>query len=96
MTAYGIKPIRSIPPESQRHVMLRARFKQYGIETFAEVIENIKNSDFLQGKTGNRPFVVTFDWVIKPSNYPKVLEGNYNNKGSNVSSKEPDYGDWQT
>lgn len=96
LTAYGIKPIRSIPAESQRNVMLRARFKQYGIETFAEVIENIKNSDFLQGKTGNRPFVATFDWVIKPSNYPKVLEGNYNNKGSNVSSKEPDYGDWQT
>ena len=96
LTAYGIKPIRSIPAESQRNVMLRARFKQYGVETFAEVIENIKNSDFLQGKTGNRPFVVTFDWVIKPSNYPKVLEGNYNNKGSNVSSKEPDYGDWQT
>jgi hypothetical protein len=96
LTAYGIKPIRNIPAESQRNVMLRARFKQYGIDTFAEVIENIKNSDFLQGKTGNRPFVVTFDWVIKPSNYPKVLEGNYNNKGSNVSSKEPDYGDWQT
>jgi hypothetical protein len=86
----GIKPIRSITAESKRHVYLRARFKEFGEESFKEVVENIRTSDFLQGKTySKKPFVVTFDWVVLPSNYVKVLEGNYNNR--NVESKPKFY-----
>lgn len=88
LTAYGIKPIRAIIPESTRHQLLRARLRQYGDDSFAEVVENIKKSDFLQGKNGNRAFIATFDWVIKPNNYPKVLEGNYDNR--QVRSSAPD------
>ena len=81
LESYGIKPIRSITPESKRHVYLRARFKEYGEDSFEEVIENIKASDFLQGKSYTRkPFVITFDWLVLPSNYVKVLEGNYNQR----------------
>ena len=86
----GIKPIRSITAESKRHVYLRARFKEFGEESFEEVVENIRTSDFLQGKTySKKPFVVTFDWVVLPSNYVKVLEGNYNNR--NVEPKPKFY-----
>ncbi len=80
----GITPIRGISPDSERAKHLKARFNQYGAESFKEIIEAIKQSDFLQGKhNGKRPWQVTFDWVILPSNYPKVLEGNY--KNSNAS-----------
>lgn len=79
LTAYGIKPIRSIVPESERHRLLRARFRQYGEESFAEIVDKIKESDFLQGKN-NKGWTVSFDWVIRPNNYPKVLEGNYDNR----------------
>ena len=90
LESLGIKPIRSITAESKRHVYLRARFKEFGEESFAEVVENIRASDFLQGKTySKKPFVVTFDWVVLPSNYVKVLEGNYNNR--NVESKPKFY-----
>lgn len=78
---YGIKKIRSIASGSKRHVYLRTRLKQYGYDSFAEIVENIKNSDFLQGRVYSKsPFVVYFDWVILPNNYPKVLEGNYNQR----------------
>lgn len=78
---YGIKKIRSIASGSKRHVYLRTRLKQYGYDSFAEIVENIKESDFLQGRTYSKsPFVVYFDWVILPNNYPKVLEGNYNQR----------------
>ena len=78
---YGIKKIRSIASGSKRHVYLRTRLKQYGYDSFAEIVENIKNSDFLQGRVFSKsPFVVYFDWVILPNNYPKVLEGNYNQR----------------
>ena len=76
----GIKPIRAIVPESERHKLLRARLRQYGEGSFSEIVENIKKSDFLQGKN-NRAWTITFDWVIRPNNYPKVLEGNYDNSG---------------
>ena len=81
LTAFGITKVIFISAESPRHKYVRARIKQYGRDSFDEVVENIKNSDFLQGKSNSkRPFIVDFDWVIKPSNYPKVLEGKYNNR----------------
>lgn len=85
---YGIQPIRAIT--EQRLKMLKPRLKQYGKDSFAECIEQIKQSDFLQGKHGGRPWVITFDWMVKPSNYPKVLEGNYNNKKSNAVGNSQD------
>ena len=75
----GITPIRGIAPGSSRETYLRARLKQYGEKSFDEIIAAIRDSDFLQGKHNGRPWQVSFDWVIKPSNYPKVLEGNYKN-----------------
>jgi hypothetical protein len=83
LKSLGIAPIRGISPDSERAKHLKARFNQYGADSFVEIIEAIKESDFLQGKHNGRPWQVTFDWVILPSNYPKVLEGNYKNKGSN-------------
>lgn len=91
----GINPIRSLNNGSKRTDNLRARIREYGEDAVIEAIDNIRSSDFLQGK-GNKGWMITFDWFVLPTNFPKVLEGNYNNKGSNVSSKEPDYGDWQT
>lgn len=83
LSAYGITKVRFISAESPRHKMIRARIKQYGRDSFDEIVENIKNSDFLQGKSNSkRQFLVDFDWVIKPSNYPKVLEGKYNNRSN--------------
>lgn len=84
LVPYGIKPIRAIVPESERHKLLRARLRQYGEGSFSEIVENIKKSDFLQGKN-NRAWTITFDWVIRPNNYPKVLEGNYDNSNRQSS-----------
>ena len=77
---YGITPIRGVLSGSKRHKFVNARLKQYGEDSFDEIVERIKESDFLQGKHDGKPWQVSFDWVIKPSNYPKVLEGNYKNK----------------
>ena len=84
LVPYGIKPIRAIVPESERHKLLRARLRQYGEGSFSEIVENVKKSDFLQGKN-NRAWTITFDWVIRPNNYPKVLEGNYDNSNRQSS-----------
>lgn len=46
-----------------------------------DFVEKINASKFLCGevppKEGNRPFIASFDWCLKPSNFQKVIEGNY-------------------
>ena len=87
----GIKSITKINEGTQRHQWLSARLKQYCEEDFLKAINNIRNSTFLQGHNKNG-WVITFDWFIRPNNFPKVLEGNYNDKkgGANGSIETAD------
>lgn len=85
---YGITPIIAINSNTQRAKMLKCRLNQYGTDSFEKAIKQIKNSDFLQGKN-KTSFMITFDWLVKPNNYPKVLEGNYrNNPNRAVEAKK--------
>lgn len=72
----GIPKINSI--RSKRATMVSARIKEYGKESFFKCIEEVKQSSFLQGKTKKPWTGFNFDWLICPSNFPKVLDGNYN------------------
>ena len=84
LEVYGIKKIIKIVPVTKRHNSLTARIRQYGLEAVINAIDNIRSSNFLQGrnKTG---WVITFDWFVLPNNFVKVLEGNYNNTQSAVA-----------
>lgn len=81
----GIKPISKIGTGSKRHISLTARIREYGTDAVLEAINNIRNSNFLQGKAGGkRQWMITFDWFVLPSNFPKVLEGNYSDKQESI------------
>lgn len=73
----GINPIRDIKPSSKRYQLLKGRIREYGIDEVLNAINNVHNSDFLRGEN-NRGWMITFDWFVKPNNFTKVLEGNYN------------------
>ena len=89
LTQYGIKPVSRLSAGTKRYDSLTARIKQYGLNDVIKAIDNIRHSDFLQGKVnGNRQWVITFDWFVLPNNFPKVLEGQYNNSVSNNSTKQ--------
>lgn len=98
LSSLGIASIQKITPGTKRDEMLRKRIKDYGVDAIIKAIGNIRNSDFLQGK--KKDFTITFDWFVKPNNFPKVLEGNYDNKkggGNNgkyrqASSGNEEYG----
>ena len=86
---YGIASIKKLTSSSNRYRMLNARIKQFSLDDVLTAIENIKDSSFLQGKSDSRrPWVITFDWFVKPNNFPKVLEGQYSDKkdGQNSSN----------
>lgn len=76
----GINPIRDIKPSSKRRQLLKGRIREYGIDEVLNAINNVRNSDFLRGEN-NRGWMITFDWFVKPNNFLKTLEGNYNKEG---------------
>jgi hypothetical protein len=57
------------------------------ITIFEDYFKKVQASDFLTGRDG-KWLKCGFDWIIKPSNRQKVLEGNYDNKKNNASTKE--------
>ena len=81
----GFNGIRNIVPGSERDRLLKARIKENGLDAVLEAIEKIKASDFLHGQNKNN-WTIFFDWFIRPRNFLKVLEGNYDNRGENHAS----------
>lgn len=65
----------------ERISRILARTKEYGKEAVAQVIVKTANSNFLNGDN-NRGFLATFDWIFRPTNFPKIYEGNYDNRTS--------------
>lgn len=65
----------------QRKSNVRARIREYGgdIQMVYKAIDKAMASDFMNGKNG-KGWVASFDWMMCPSNFPKVLEGNYDNE----------------
>jgi len=68
---------------------LRARWKEHpGMDFWRELFEKVEASDFLTGRAdyGNRkPFIANFEWIIRPNNFAKILEGIYDNRDSDPS-----------
>jgi len=77
--AIGVNRIQKITTGTNRYDWLKRRIKDYGIDSVLDAIENVRKSDFLMGRT-KEGFKITFDWFIRPNNFPKVLDGNYENK----------------
>ena len=82
----GINPIRDIKPSSKRCQLLKGRIREYGIDEVLNAISNVRNSDFLRGEN-NRGWMITFDWFVKPNNFIKTLEGNYNKEGQHGTTR---------
>lgn len=64
---------------------MKARIENYGLDAFIETVKSIKQCPFLLGQN-ERGWVITFDWLIKPSNFAKVLEGNYKPRVTQTAS----------
>lgn len=65
----------------RRKTAVKARMTEYGKENLAKAVRKAVKSDFLNGRT-DTTFTASFDWIFKPSNFTKIIEGNYDNKHS--------------
>ena len=82
----GVFGFVRLPLSEHRKTLIRARLREHGKHSFVEVIVKAMASDFLKGQNG-AGWKMTFDWLIKPTNYEKVLTGNYD-KHAEVSQQQ--------
>ena len=62
-----------------RKTRISSLVKNYGKESIQIVIEKARDSSFLQGDN-KEGWIASFDWIIKPANFLKILEDNYANR----------------
>lgn len=60
-----------------RKGFVNARISEFGIEKVTEVFRVAGASDFLNGQN-DKVWKADFEWLMRPTNFLKVLEGKYN------------------
>lgn len=90
----GVNPVQKMSKSSNRYKMLAARVKEYGIDDVLKAIDNVQRSAFLQGEN-SRSWMIDLEWFVKPNNFPKVLEGKYNDKAKELSYHGGGNSQWQ-
>ena len=78
MAGKSIKPIKAITDGTKRSEYLKARVREHGRDAIFQMIDKAACSQFLNGYN-QKGFTATFDWLVLPNNFIKVLEGNYDN-----------------
>jgi hypothetical protein len=78
-------PIKGI--NGTRRGMVLARLKEYGKDAVFDVIRKASQSRFLNGDN-QRGWIADFNWMMKPNNFIKVSEGNYDNKQALITTTQ--------
>jgi hypothetical protein len=86
MAGKSIKPIKAITDGTKRSEYLKARVREHGRDAVFQMIDKAAGSQFLNGYN-QKGFTATFDWLVLPNNFIKVLEGNYDNERNGTDRK---------
>ena len=76
-----------------RKKAIKARLKTYTADDLQKAFTLAEQSDFLKG-ANNHNWSATFDWMLKDTNLAKILDGNYTNNSSKMSSNEKQLPAW--
>ena len=86
-----VRPVNKYTDEIKRNV--KARYAEYTLEDFTTVFKKAEASDFLNNRA-DVTFQASFDWLMRPKNFSKALNGNFDNiakkpketiKGTNIA-----------
>ena len=78
----GVFGIVKYPLGEKRKASIRARVREFGKKSLFDVVKKAYESDFLK-ESG----FMSIDWMIKPSNFEKILSGNYNKKVNGTNQR---------
>lgn len=69
------------PNRKQMAARWRESKERQSLEWWRHVFSDVSQSDFLMGRTArDGPFVFSLGWFVKPTNFAKVLNGQYENR----------------
>ncbi len=68
----------------RRDNAIRARCREHGKQALVEACRRMAESDFLNGRN-NGAWTATIDWMLRPNNFTKIIEGNYDNDRNNAT-----------
>jgi hypothetical protein len=92
-TCTSLPHIRII--DGQRKKAVAARWRAYhGLDDFRRLFQRAQASDFLRGG-GERNWIADFDWLMKPTNMARVLEGKYDNERSGYHGTDQQHPGWE-
>jgi hypothetical protein len=72
-----------------RKGFINARVGEFGMEKVISVIRIAGESDFLNGKN-DKAWKADFEWILRPTNFVKIMEGKYKNH-TVVDEKKEEY-----
>lgn len=72
-----VRPVNKYSDEIKKNV--KARFSEYSLEDFETVFKKAEASDFLNNRVADVTFQASFDWLMRPKNFSKALNGNFDN-----------------
>lgn len=84
----SLPKVRSITAQRRKAIKAAAKMLE-DTGGFPALFRKVEASDFLTGRNGGWNGC-GFDWIIKPANLTKILEGNYDNR---AGASPPDYTD---
>lgn len=73
-----ITKIKSIDGTRRKTFLARCKEYKTDINFWKALFHTIEKSDFLSGR--KKDWSASFDWIIRPTNLTKILEGNYQNR----------------
>lgn len=67
---------------TSRNAAVRSRWNEHpDIEFWVSFFQRVERTDFLTGR-GKQQFRASFDWIMGPKNFSKIMEGNYDPIGN--------------
>lgn len=75
----SFKPVKTITDKRKQAIGARYRENDMNLDNFKISFELVQASSFLKGEN-SRNWMADFDWIMKPNNFVKVIEGKYENK----------------
>lgn len=76
--------------DGERKKAVAARWRKYGdIAVFEQVFRIAQASSFMKGENG-RNWHADFDWMMRPSNIPKILEHKYDDRPNTQAGQTSD------
>lgn len=83
--------VKGLSPQSSRHKNAVARWREKPSEEYwIKVVQRVNDSQFCRTGTKDRPWRADFEFLVRPDNHYRILEGKYDDRNVLPKPKQVD------